>query len=80
MPKPNIPTYAIVELLMRLAQHDESIGDYKNHSIYDEGVIVKTTSGTIHFPETLIMQQFAEPEQVTDHELIFVASSFRPSR
>jgi hypothetical protein len=78
MPKRNLPVYAIVELLIRLEQHDKSIGGYKNHSIYDDGVIVKTTSGIIHFPEALILQQFAEPEMVTDHALLDIASSFKP--
>jgi len=78
MPKHNLPTYAIVELLMRLEQHNKSIGDYKNHSIYDEGVMVKTTCGIIRFPQKLIMQQFENPDSVSDHALIETASSFKP--
>ena len=80
MPKHNLPTYAIVELLMRLAHHDQSIGDYKNHSINGEGVVVKTTYGTIRFPIGLIMQQFENPELVTDNALINTAASFKPLR
>jgi hypothetical protein len=80
MPKHNLPTYAIVELLMRLAPHNNLIGDYKNHSIYNEGVVVKTSGGIIRFPEALIMQQFETPELVTDHALLQTASSFKPSR
>jgi len=79
MPKHNLPTYAIVELLMRLAEHNNSIGDYKNHSVYSEGVMVKTSGGTIRFPETLIMLQFEAPELVTAHALLETASSFKPS-
>jgi len=78
MHKNNLPTYAIVELLMRLAQHNNSIGDYKNHSAFDEGVMVKTSGGTIRFPMALIMQQFENPEMVSDNVLLNIASSFKP--
>jgi hypothetical protein len=80
MTKSNLPTYAIVELLMRLTPHNELIGDYKDHSFYDNGVMVKTTGGTIRFSETLIMQQFQDPELVTDQVLAEIASLFKSSR
>jgi hypothetical protein len=78
MSKPNLPTYAVVELLMRLSQHNLSIGDYKNHFAYDTGVIVKTSRGTICFPEALIKQQFEDPDLVTDNALLELALSFNP--
>jgi hypothetical protein len=80
MPKDNLPTYTIVELLMRIAQHNTLIGDYRNHSAYDEGVMVKTTSGTISFPMELVMQQFENPELVTDTVLLNTAILFKPLR
>jgi len=78
MSKHNLPTYAIVELLMRLSPHNETIGNYKDHSIYDDGVVVKTSGGFINFPKVLIMQQFEDPDMVSDNELLNVASSFKP--
>jgi hypothetical protein len=80
MPKDNLPTYTIVELLMRITPHNNSIGDYRNHSAYDEGVMVKTSGGTIHFPMELVMQQFENPELVTDTVLLNTAVSFKPVR
>jgi hypothetical protein len=80
MQKSNLPTYAIVELLMRIAQHNNSIGDYKNHSAYDEGVMVKTSGGTIRFPMELVMQQFENPDLVTDTVLLNTVVSFKPVR
>ena len=80
MHKNNLPTYAIVELLIRLMPHNHGIGNYKDHSIYDEGVIVKTSGGIIHFPMGLVMQQFENPELVSDNALLKVASSFKPAR
>ena len=79
MPKQNLPTYAIVELLMRISHYNSTLGDYKNHSIYNDGVMVKTSGGTISFPITLIMQQFENPELITEKELLEMAtSSFLP--
>jgi hypothetical protein len=77
MPKNSLPTYAIVELLIRLEKHDPSIGNYKNHSESGNGIIVKTTGGSILFPESLIMQQFESPELIGDNELAAIASLFR---
>jgi hypothetical protein len=78
MSKDNLPTYVIVELLIRLAPYNALIGDYKNHTTYDEGVMVKTSEGTIHFPKSLITEQFKSPELVNDETLTDIALSFKP--
>jgi len=78
MPKSNLPTYAIVELLIRLSKFDPAIGDYKDHAVYDDEVIVKTSKGNIRFPRALILQQFEAPEQITDEQLKKVALWFNP--
>ena len=78
MAKNNLPTYLIVELLIRLSPFNAAIGDYKNHTHYDEGVLVKTTNGTIHFTKSLLNNQFKSPELITDEILIKTASSFAP--
>ena len=77
MPKSNLPTYAIVELLIRLEKHNPAIGGYKNHTEFDEGVIVKTSGGSIEFLKTLVEQQFHEPEQITEKDLEKAAQLFR---
>lgn len=77
MPENNLPTYAIVELLIRLEKHDPAIGDYKNHAVHDNGVTVKTTGGSIRFPQLLVMQQFETPESISDAELAKIATLFR---
>ncbi|MDB5134513.1 MAG: hypothetical protein JWP37_1116 [Mucilaginibacter sp.] len=77
MSKNNLPTYAIVELLIRLANHNSSIGDYKNHTVYDNGVMVKTSSGTIKFSQSLVLLQFESPELITDKELADTALLFK---
>jgi len=77
MPKSNLPTYAIVELLIRLEKYDLAIGDYKDHTVYDDEVIVKTSGGTIRFPEHLVLRQFESPELITDAELQKTAMWFK---
>ncbi len=77
MPRNDLPTYAIVELLIRLSDHNFTIGDYKDHTVSDDEVVVKTTAGIIRFPESLIMQQFEAPELITSHQLTSTVSSFR---
>ncbi len=76
--KNNLPTYVIVELLIRLAPFNSLIGNYKNHTIYGDGVMVKTSGGSIDFSESLVMNQFNSPELITDHVLTEVAKNFRP--
>ena len=77
MSKSNLPTYAIVKLLIRLEKHNPSIGGYKNHTEFDEGVIVRTSGGSIEFPKGLVEQQFHNPEQITERDLEKTALLFR---
>jgi hypothetical protein len=79
MPKSNLPTYAIVELLIRLAKFDSAIGNYKDHTVYDDEVIVKTSGGYIRLPATLVVQQFEAPELIIDDQLKKVAQWFNAS-
>lgn len=79
MSKNNLPTYAIVELLIRLAKHNELIGDYKGHAVYDDDVIVKTSGGSIVFSQTLIVKQFESPELISEDELTRTANLFKSS-
>lgn len=80
MTKDTLPTYAIVELLIRLTHFNPLIGDYKGHVIYADGVIVKTTHGSITFTKALIRQQFDDPQGITEVDLINVTSLFRPAK
>lgn len=77
MPKSNLPTYAIVELLIRLEKHNPAIGGYKNHTEFDEGVMVKTSGGSIEFPKVLVERQFHDPEQITEKDLEKTAILFK---
>lgn len=78
MPKHNIPVYAIVELLMVLAQHNKTIGDYKGHTVRDHDVLVKTSGGSLILDRSLIMKQFSDPQAITREELVQVLSFFKP--
>lgn len=80
MPKNNIPVYAIVELLILLAEQDQSIGNYKGHTMRLNNVLVKTSTGNLTIPQSLIMKQFAEPEKVSSKDLEDLHDHFRPFR
>ncbi|WP_428329986.1 hypothetical protein [Mucilaginibacter sp.] len=80
MRKSNLPTYAIVELLIRLEPLDPSIGNYKDHSFSTNEVMVKTQQGTIRFSNPLVQQQFEAPELINNEQLLLAAASFRPFR
>jgi len=77
MSKDTLPTYAIVELLIRLEEFNALIGDYKDHIPHEYGVMVKTTNGHINFSRELIARQFNNPTIITRPELITVAASFK---
>ena len=79
MTKDTLPTYAIVELLIRLAQINPHIGDYKDHAVYTDAVIVKTTLGHFTFSKALIRQQFNQPELITEADLIKAIETFKPA-
>jgi hypothetical protein len=78
--KNTLPTYAIVELLIRLSHINPLIGDYKGHIVYDDGVIVKTTGGTITFPKKLVVLQFESPETIAENTLHLAANGFTSNK
>jgi hypothetical protein len=80
MAKQNLPVYAIVELLMRLSHYNKRIGDYRGHTVRPDTVLVKTSGGTINFSQSLIMQQFEDPELVTHDALVKAVSLFNAAR
>ncbi|MDN3549421.1 hypothetical protein [Mucilaginibacter aquaedulcis] len=77
MPKSPLPTYAIVELLIRLSQYNHLIGNYKNHSVFDTGVVVKTSSGSVKLPLGIVQRQFENPGSISDSELATLALLFK---
>ncbi|MVN89705.1 hypothetical protein [Mucilaginibacter aquatilis] len=77
MSKDTLPTYAIVELLIRLADFNASIGAYKDHIPHEFGVMVKTTNGHINFSRQLILQQFNNPALIDEPQLKEVALLFK---
>ncbi|MEN0052260.1 MAG: hypothetical protein AAGC65_01260 [Mucilaginibacter sp.] len=79
MPKSTLPTYAIVELLIRLSQYNHLIGNYKDHSIFDSGVMVKTSTGSIKLPLNIIQRQFDSPDFISESELSTLALLFKLS-
>jgi len=78
MANTSVPLYAIVEILIRLSEFNEEIGNYKNHFITDDNVRVTTTTGHILLPLNLIMKQFHAPEKIDNTTLKLIAFSYQP--
>ena len=66
----------IVELISRLYVIDKKIGTYCGHVIKNNGIIAKTTAGTVYLPLKLIKKQLASPDSITDDDLLTVISTF----
>ncbi len=73
MSKNDLPTYAIVELLIRLSSFNPTIGNYKDHYLNNENVIVKTAHGPVTLPQKLILRQFNAPEEISEDDLKAIA-------
>ncbi len=74
----NIPVYAIVEVLIRVSNFDEGIGNYLNHVVQPEWVVIRTSKGVITFSNDLIAKQLEQPEKITNEELLDALANFEP--
>lgn len=73
----SLPLYAVIELIIRVSEFNNMIGEYKDHAKNTEGYIVKTTTGTLLFSNDLIQQQFTQPERIDKGTLISLAATFK---
>lgn len=69
-----------MELLLRAAELSVEVGEYIDHTLHPQGVIVRTQKGIINFSRELIDKQFSHPENVNRHRfegslLVFSAVS-----
>lgn len=74
----SVPLYAIVELLIRLGDYNDEIGNYKDHVILDKNVRVTTTTGHLLLPLSLVMNQFHSPDAIDEATLKLIALSYSP--
>ncbi|WP_276088855.1 hypothetical protein [Pedobacter sp. JY14-1] len=72
-----IATYVVYELLIRLQALTPNVGVYLSSSQNPSGVLLKTTTGTIHLPIELLKKQFEEPSLITETDIINLLSNFR---
>jgi len=72
----SVPIYAIVELLIRLEEYNENIGNYKNHVITEKNVRVTTSTGHILLPLSLVMNQFHSPDAIDETTLKLLAIGY----
>lgn len=74
-----IPVYVIYELLIRLQELNPGVGDYMLNKKTANGILVRTSSGTINLPEEILFRQFNDPASISQLELLTLLESFRLS-
>lgn len=72
-----LPLYVIIELLIRIAEYNPEVGQYKDHTRRRDGYLIKTTGGTILFTNDLIQMQFTNPDSISRDQLVQLGNSFR---
>lgn len=80
MPKLEIPTYAIAELLIRMAAIQKGLGEYCDHQVWQNTVSVTTTNGKLDISKELIFKQVIAPDHILDFELAKSAFTFQARR
>ncbi len=71
-----LPIFIIYELIIRLQEFHENIGDYEMHYYSDYGLTIKTSSGSININKEIVDKQLLDPSLVSKDELILLANSF----
>lgn len=71
------PVYVIYELIIRLQELNPEVGEYINYRDTATGILVRTTSGNIEVPESMLLRQFNDPTSITQHEILNLLDNFR---
>ena len=70
-----VPVFVIYELLIRIHEHDPSIGSYVSHNFNNTGVVIFTTTKKIKIRNAILNRQFKDPELIFDADLLLLAKS-----
>jgi hypothetical protein len=72
-----ISVYVIYELLIRLQELNPGIGEYVSNKRSADGILVRTSSGTIEIPENILSLQFNNPSSIGQHEILGLLDRFK---
>ena len=72
-----ISVYVIYELLIRLQELNPAVGDYVSNKRSADGILVRTSSGTIDIPESILSTQFNSPSSITQDEILSLLDRFK---
>lgn len=72
-----IAVYVIYELLIRLQEINPAVGEYLMNKIIEDGILVRTTSGSIPIPDSILLRQFNDPASISQHEILGLLDAFK---
>jgi hypothetical protein len=72
-----ISVYVIYELLIRLQELNPAVGDYVSNKRSSDGILVRTSNGTIDIPEGILSAQFNNPSSITQNEILNLLARFK---
>jgi hypothetical protein len=72
-----ISVYVIYELLIRLQELNPAVGEYVSNKRSGDGILVRTSSGTIDIPESILSTQFNNPSLITQDEILSLLDRFK---
>jgi hypothetical protein len=69
MKNEEMPSYAIVEILIRISAFHPNLGRYKDHDLIGPMVVIKITSGRVMVKAELVSKHLQSPHTVSLNEL-----------
>ncbi|WP_316833039.1 hypothetical protein [Pedobacter aquatilis] len=71
------PLYLYYEILIRLEELVPNIGDYLAAHERENECLIKTTTGQLTVPKTLLMKQFEDPNLIAESEMATLSQNFQ---
>lgn len=72
-----IAVYVIYELLIRVQELNPAVGEYLLNKQTDNGILVRTTGGSIAIPDDILQRQFNDPASISQHEILNLLDGFK---
>ncbi|UKT65879.1 hypothetical protein [Pedobacter mucosus] len=72
----NYPHYIFYELLIRLAEIEPEIGYYISNTTSNGICILRTNTGTLVVPDSLLIKQSTDPNQIAKDDLYNLLKNF----
>ncbi|TCC88581.1 hypothetical protein EZ428_18240 [Pedobacter frigiditerrae] len=74
-----IAVFIIYEILIRLQELDPDLGEYLMNRKTEDGILVRTSNGSIPIPDSILLRQFNDPKSISQFELQDLLGNFKLS-